>query len=372
MSQNLDQAVLSGDENLIDEAIEGMELDEALLFGDSDDEEFGQDDANQNIEAANTPEAESNLPEVIDTTVPVEAAEGSEAPAGDQNGEQNNTGYTEIDGKLYVEVNPDNAVVASKNGQHTIPYEVLARNRDQSSKLQEELEKARDELSQATTAQQKNEILVKQLEEAGITPDRLPEEMLNDPEAMNTIIDEIDGPAGQIIAAMFNKIQSSQQPQQSQQAGSEPQSDPLDAPELAELKGWLNSDKDRWDMAVSIDAKLTNDPKFAGATMEERFAEVQKLVKESFQDPVAEGVKNELQNQKQGNQQQPPAQQQQQQSPNAQIPNSPSSLSGGNLDTKAAARQSMLDQDVHTLEAAMDGMSPDDLEALLMEAGESL
>lgn len=372
MNQNLDQAVLTGDESLIDEALNGMELDEALLFGE-EGEDFGHEDTNQNIEADQRLAEESNLPEVIDTTGTIDAAKGSEAPASDQNGEQNNAGYTEIDGKLYIEVNADNAAVASKNGQHTIPYEVLARTRDNSSKFQDEVSQLKQQLDQATTAGQKNEILTRQLEEAGITPDRLPEEMLNDPQAMQTIIEEIDGPAGQIIAAMFNKIQGEKQPQQPQQAAQDGNADPLDAPELAELKGWLNSDKDRWDTAVSFDAKLMNDPKFAGASMEERFAEVQRLVKESFADPVAEAVNQDLQ-EKQADkqqQQQPPAQQQQQ-SPQAQIPNSPSSLSGGNLDTQASAQQAMLDQDVHGLEAAMNSMTADDLEALLQEASESL
>ena len=368
MNQNLDQAVLSGDESLIDEALEGLELDEALLFGEEGDD-FGQQDTNQNIEAQQAPEEQSNLPEVIDTTGKLDAAQGSEAPASDQTGEQNNAGYTEIDGELYVKVNADNAAVASKNGKHTIPYEVLAKNRDSSSKLQDEVSQLRQELAQANSAQEKNAILTKQLEEAGITPDRLPEEMLNDPQAMQTIIEEIDGPAGQIIAAMFNKIQGSKQPQQEQAPKSE---DPLDAPELKELKGWLNSDKDRWDTAVTIDAKLMNDPKFAGASVAERFAEVQRLVKESFSDPVANAVNQDLQEKQADKQQgqQPPAQQQAPQQ--AQVPNSPSSLSGGNLDTKQSAQQAMLDQDVHGLEAAMNSMTVDDLEALLEEASESL
>jgi len=368
MNQNLDQAVLSGDESLIDDALDGLELDEALLFGE-EDEDFGQQDTSQNIEAQQAPEAESNLPEVIDTTGQLEVAQGSEAPVSDQGGEQNNAGYREIDGKFYVEVNADNAAVASKNGKHTIPYDALVKNRDRASKLQGEVSQLKQELEQATTAKQKNEILTRQLEEAGITPDRLPEEMLNDPQAMQTIIDEIDGPAGQIIAAMFNKIQGSSQAQQD----STPQGDdPLDNPELAELKGWLNSDKDRWDAAVSIDSKLMNDPKFAGASDVERFAEVQRLVKASFADPVVDAVNEDLQ-QKQADKQQaqqPPAQQQQPQL--AQVPNSPSSLSGGNLDTKQSAQQAMLDQDVHGLEAAMNSMSADDLEALLAEASDSL
>ena len=66
MNQNLDQAVLSGDESLIDEALDGLELDEALLFGE-EGEDFDQDDTNQNIEAEQPPAEESNLPEVIDT-----------------------------------------------------------------------------------------------------------------------------------------------------------------------------------------------------------------------------------------------------------------------------------------------------------------
>ncbi len=374
MSTDLDQALLSGDESLIDESLSNLELDEALLFGEEGGEDGQAFEPEQNIvaEEQNNPENQAALPEVIDTTGTVQPANGSDNQQGAEIGNQSNNAVKEIDGQLYVAVSADNAEIAAKGGKHTIPYDVLTRNRDLTKELQGKISELEQQLGQATTAQQKNEILTKQLEDAGITPDRLPDEMLNDPQAVQTIIDEIDGPAGQIIAALFNKVQSSQpqQPQQQQQQASQPAqpgNDPLDAPELGELKGWLDSDQDRWDTAVIIDKSLQRDPQFASLPVTERYAEVQRRVKASFGDPVAEGIKQELN--KQDPAQAANAQQQEQQT---QVPNSPGSLSGGATDTTAAAQQAMLAQDPLALEQAMENMSSSDLDALLMEASDSL
>ncbi|WJT09277.1 hypothetical protein [Vibrio harveyi] len=385
MQEDLDQALDSGNEADIDSELDGLEFDGALLFGDDDDDELDGDDDDdeldgddgddtgvQNNEDGAQDDGGEDLPAVIDTTGTVESgAEHQHEDDAQTQHDGDKEGYKEIDGQLYVAVNADNAEVASKNGKHTIPYGVITRHRDQEKELHGQIADLKAQLDSAGTATKRNEILTKQLEEAGITPERLPEEVLNDPNAIQTIVDEIDGPAGQIIAALLSKVQGSQQQQQQEQEQEQeqaPQGDnPLDLPELAELSGWRESDQDRWETAIIIDKSLMRDPKFASLTTAERFVEVQKRVKSSFGDPVTDAIQEEQQ-QKQEQQ----AQQQQQQQQQAKAPNSPGSIAGGGQDTKAAAQQAMINQDALALEHAMENMSPEDLDALLMEAGGSL
>ncbi|WP_425636134.1 hypothetical protein [Vibrio owensii] len=379
MNTDLDQVLLSGDEEALSGVLDEMDLDGGFFLGDEEEAEATTIDEQQQTNVAEQSQAlvdNSNMPEVIDTTGQIdEALGGGNQQTDDQPSEsQDKAGFKEIDGQLYVAVNADNAEVSSKNGKHSIPYEALQRPREQVQELNTKVAELEQQLGAAKTAEERNALLTKQLEEAGITPERLPDELLQDPNAMQTIIDEIDGPAGQLIAAMFSKIQSStqpnvQQPQQQQQAQQQANTnDPLNAPELSELKGWMDSDPDRWDTAVIIDRSLSRDPQFASLTDGERFAEVQRRVKASFGDPVVESA---MQEQQEANAN--PQQQQQTNQPSQnQVPNSPSSLAGGNVDTKQAAQQAMLNQDPMALEAAMESMSEADIDALLMQAGDSL
>ncbi|KFA99473.1 hypothetical protein HW45_03690 [Vibrio sp. ER1A] len=342
----------------------GEGLDNSELFGDEGGPE-SEIEGNQNIEAEQQQNAEeSDQPTVIDTAGVIEQ-QGGNSPENSDEKPANKDGIKEIDGQLYVAVDSNNAELVSKNGKHQIPYEVLEKHRRGEQELKSQLEEVQQKLTGSETTQQKLKLFEEQLKEAGITPDRLPEELLNDPDSVNTIAEEVGGVAGQIIAALVAKNQANQQPaQEPNQSQSASLEEILALPELANLNSWFDSDKERWDMAVNIDAQLQSDPKWKSMSDAERFIEVQKLVEASFNDPVEAGAKKELADQGKSQGQQPNEAPQQQDV----IPNSPSSLSGGGNNSTEAARQALANADALTLEDAMTGMSSDEIDELLEEA----
>ncbi|EMW7171671.1 hypothetical protein ABV540_003763 [Vibrio fluvialis] len=378
MSNELDQALLEGNLDDIDALMEGLELDGTDIFGDSGDQggDFGvQDDSKMAV--AND---DAVLPELIDNTKPAVPAESEQ---GDGNPENDGTqpivrdGFKEIDGKFYLEVNPDNTEILGKDGKHAIPYAVLERSRQEGTRSRAEIEELRAELEQVRPKAQKVELLARQLEEAGITPDKLPDELLNDPEALEAIQNELGGTAGQLLTALVKRVQSQSQQSnaQAQEHDASPVDDALARDDLKELNNWQASDPDRWAVAIAIDNTLKNDPAFNTLPLADRFVEVQRRVKASFNDPVEASI----QEQKQGKET-PPAQGQdgepQGKAPAAeqqtQIPNSPSRLGGTSTDTEAGAHAALASQDPFALEKALEGMSPDAIEAFLAEAASSL
>lgn len=368
MTTELDQALLSGSVDDIDKLLEEMNLDDDLgiLSGDT-----GGDTDTGNNEMAVSKE-EPTIPEVIDTTK--QNGDGNQVDANSGSDTPNNGSVKEIDGQLYVAVDPEQAAIASKDGKHTIPYSVLEKARSTSSDYQSKVAQLQEELGQATTAKQKAELFAKQLEEAGITPDKLPDELLSDPSALESLQDEMPGVAGQVIAALVKRLQ--QQPAQSEPSTTNEASNvesALQAEEMAELRGWETGDPDRWDMALIIDNKLKDDPAFSAMPLNARFAEVQRRVKTAFGDPVQESIQQELSKTDKGNQaNQPPAEQEKQplgQAPQQNIiPNSPSQLGGSSTDTTQAAHEALANQDPLALEQSLSGMSPEKVEEFLANA----
>ena len=385
MTTELDQALLTGDVESIDESLANMDLDGDLLFGE-EGEDGEQEQTNQTVE---TPEA-GDYPEVIDTTGQAQAklaadvangetGKGSDDPSGDVKADLLSDGVREIDGQLYIPVDPKNAQVLGKNGKHTIPYEVLESARNDAGGYKSKLADMEQELTQARSSAQRTQLLEKQLEEAGITPDKLPEELLNDPEAIQNIQDEIGGQAGAVIAALISKFAeakgnegtaATEQPSEQSQ-GQEVVNEALNAPANAELNSWSSEDPDRWQMALIIDNKLKNDPEFHSMSMQDRFTEVQRRVKASFNDPVQASIDQELAKKEQPEQgkqpNQPPAEAQ------TQIPNSPASLGGSSSDnSKQAAYGALAAQDPMALETSLASMSPEEVELFLANAATAL
>ncbi len=357
------------------------ELDEALLTGNIDDIDalLGQIDLGGDLGVANGGEDTANLDttdnttavngetdqlDVIDTAKP-NAGDGDQKTDTEPEVPSNNESVREIDGKLYVAVDPDNSVIASKGGKHTIPYAVLEQARNSSSDYQKRINELESQVSEATTAKQKAELLAKQLEDAGITPDQLPDELLRDPEALASIQDEVPGVAGQVITALVKQLQQNQPNQQANQnAGANEVDSALNCDGLAELRGWEKGDADRWDMALVIDNKLKSDPQFEALPLQERFGEVQRRVKLAFGDPVEASIQQENANKqavKESNQ--PPAAEDKN-----IIPNSPGSLGSTPQDTTQAAHEALMGQDAMALEQSLSQMSPEKVEEFLANA----
>lgn len=367
MKTDNDDALDLNQDDLMGDDMSDVELDVSLLFGDEDDD-LGVDDG----ETVEAPEVvDDSQPEVIDTT----KEQGSDDPAKvNDEAKPNAPGVKEIDGQLYIPVSSDNAEVMSKDGKHAIPYDVLERARNGSKEAQDriaELERQNAEMgTQFKTVSQKQALAEKQLTDAGIDLEKLPEEVLNDPEALQRIKDELPGEAGAILEALVGRIKQSesqnQAPQEEapQQSQGNPVNDALATEGLKELGSWQSSDQDRWDMALTIDKRLQSDPEFSSKPIEERFAEVQRRTKLAFGDPVQAGIDQELAAQQQREQ----AAKQPAKQPQA-IPDSPSDISSGGRSAQSVGHEALASQDAMSMERMMESMSDAEMEAFLEEAG---
>lgn len=366
MSNELDQALLSGNVDDLDALINSFEIDEIDLMG-GDDEPRTESDIEDSEQKAVADE-DAVLPELIDNTKPVETAEPAQGDGNPKTDGHASDGYKEIDGKLYLEVDPANAEILGKDGKHSIPYTVLEHSRQDSARTRAEAQQLRDELNKVRPQAQKVELLARQLEEAGITPDKLPDELLNDPQALEAIQRELGGTAGQLIAALVQRVQT-QQPQTSQPNEVHPVDAALNRDELKALHSWQDNDPDRWSVAIAIDNQLKTDPEFNALPLADRFIEVQRRVMATFGDPVQASIDAQKQADKPAQGQSGDIQEQQAAAVRqTQIPNSPSRLGGSSTDTRDGAHQALAAQDPLALEKALEGMNPSDVEEFLAEA----
>ncbi|HDM8192328.1 TPA: hypothetical protein P0E30_003761 [Vibrio harveyi] len=381
---DLDQALLSGNVEDIEALLEGMNLDDdqGILSGEEGGVESGAN-AETGVDAG---AGEDDL-KVIDTTSQTtgaadQTASTNEDPAqqpGNSGADEGIEDLVEIDGKYYLPVEPSKAAVASKDGNHTIPFAVLEKARKSASEANSKIQELESQLTENQTAQEKLALYAKQLDAAGITPDKLPNELLNDENALQMLQDELPETAANLLTALVKQAQKATaaptQKQEPAQQGANDVDSALDAEELAELKGWEEGDQDRWDMALVIDNQLKNNPQFQAMPLQERFAEVQRRVKAAFGDPVeasiqADKIANDQKKQEQGK---PPAQDPQQQAAQQNIiPNSPSSLGGSSTDTTEAAHEALLNQDALALEKSLEQMSPEKVEEFLAQAAMGL
>ncbi|HIF6165136.1 MULTISPECIES: hypothetical protein [Vibrio harveyi group] len=360
MTVELDQALLSGDVEGIEALLGEMDLgdDQGILSG----EETGSDSETGNEKGEG--ETGADQLEVIDTTKPagdadLQKPEQAENPKGE--------GVREIDGQLYVLVSPENTQIASKDGKHTIPYAVLEKARNSASEASSKISELEGKLAQSTTTQQKLELYAKQLSDAGLTPDKLPEELLNDDDALSALQDELPETAANLLTALVKQFKEKTTPQEPQQQepnnGADEVNSAFESDDLAPLREWEAGDADRWEMALVIDNKLKNDPQFQAMPLAQRFAEVQRRVQSAFGDPVQESIDKMKQ------EQQPPANSEQPAvDMKNHIPNSPSAIGGNSTDTTAAANQALMNQDAFALEQSLAGMAPEKVEEFLAQA----
>lgn len=380
---DLDQALLSGNVDDIDALLEGMNLDDdqGILSGEEGDVQSGAN-AETGVDAG---AGEDDL-KVVDTTSQTtgdadQTASTNEDPA-QQPGKSDAEGIedlVEIDGKYYLPVEPDKAAVASKDGNHTIPFAVLEKARKSASEANSKIQELESQLTENQTAQEKLALYAKQLDAAGITPDKLPNELLNDENALQMLQDELPETAANLLTALVKQAQNATaaptQKQEPEQQGANDVDSALDAEELAELKGWEEGDQDRWDMALVIDNQLKNNPQFQAMPLQERFVEVQRRVKAAFGDPVEASIQADKIANDQKKQEQSKAPEQDPTKTADQtniIPNSPSSLGGSSTDTTEAAHEALLNQDALALEKSLEQMSPEKVEEFLAQAAMGL
>ncbi|ELC7279655.1 hypothetical protein RJO76_000679 [Aeromonas veronii] len=174
------------------------------------------------------------------------------------------------------QANAPEKVVMAKNGQHTIPYEVLEQARNEAKQL-------REQLTQAQQAKAERDKLQALLEKNGIDPSVDPDDISQ--EELEQLAQDYPD-LGKPIAAIARKLQKlePQAAPQQVQPSANPARDAMQT--IPDLVAWSNSDQDRFDMALTIDDKLQTDPAWSNKPMAERFAEVARRTKLAFGDEV--------------------------------------------------------------------------------------
>ncbi|HHQ4662240.1 TPA: hypothetical protein ACSPZY_002678 [Aeromonas veronii] len=167
-------------------------------------------------------------------------------------------------------------VVMAKNGQHTIPYEVLEQARNEAKQL-------REQLAQSQQAQVERDKLQALLEKNGIDPSVDPDDISQ--EELEQLAQDYPD-LGKSIAAIARKLQKLEPQAAPQQV--QPSSNPVQAALQAvpDLAAWRDGDQDRFDMALTIDDKLQADPAWSNKPLTERFTEVARRTKLAFGDEV--------------------------------------------------------------------------------------
>ena len=167
-------------------------------------------------------------------------------------------------------------VVMAKNGQHTIPYEVLEQARNEAKQL-------RERLAQSQQAQVERDKLQALLEKNGIDPSVDPDDISQ--EELEQLAQDYPD-LGKSIAAIARKLQKLEPQAAPQQV--QPVANPVQAALQAvpDLAAWRDGDQDRFDMALTIDDKLQADPAWSNKPLAERFAEVARRTKLAFGDEV--------------------------------------------------------------------------------------
>lgn len=335
---DLNEILANGTDEEIEAALAELDIDGETLFGSEDGDKPVVDTKE---EAPAVEPKQDNSEEPAKTDVEAESStEAGKAPEG----------FVEIDGKYYVEATD----VSSKNGQHSLPYEVLAQARERASAAEAERERLANEKaeleSQFAETKRVAELHSTQLKEAGMDPRKLPGEMLKDPELMERIKDEYPE-LGELVSELASQIQQYGQKNQPTPAAQEPSANEVQSAfeQSQHLKQWMQNDIDKWDMAKIIDDKLTNDPSFANKSVAERFKEVEKRVQSAF-----------------GEQHKPKPSD----SNSAPIPNTPTDVGVQASDLNASA--GLLEKDAATIAAEMEGMTEQQIDAMLESASDFL
>lgn len=167
-------------------------------------------------------------------------------------------------------------VILAKNGQHTIPYEVLEQARNEAKLL-------REQLALSQQAQAERDKLQALMEKHGINPDVDPDDISQ--EELDQLAQEYPD-LGKSIAAIARKLQKLE-PQAAPQLV-QPTLTPVQAALQAvpDLVSWREKDQDRFDFAIIVDEKLQADPTWQSKSLDERFAEAARRTKLAFGDEV--------------------------------------------------------------------------------------
>lgn len=209
----------------------------------------------------------------LDDGTATEQTDVDPAPSAGEVAAGNEQANTEQGGEGATE--PEKVILA-KNGQHTIPYEVLEQARNEAKQL-------REQLAQSQQAQAERDKLQALMEKHGINPDVDPDDISQ--EELEQLAQDYPD-LGKPIAAIARKLQKLEPQAAPQQV--QPTLNPVQAALQAvpDLMNWREKDQDRFDFAIIVDEKLQADPAWQGKSLDERFAEAARRTKLAFGDEV--------------------------------------------------------------------------------------
>ncbi|EJL6270469.1 ATPase [Vibrio cholerae] len=183
--------------------------------------------------------------------------------------------------------------ILAKDQKHIIPMEVLEQERQEKAQLRQELEELKAHSAQLEKAQRMIDVRNKQLEELGVAPADLPEDVTIDEKKLAALQEDYPELAP-FFLAMNNKIEAlvSSGPVSASTTPPETESAaPVDNAELttalqanADLQSWMSEGGARWNAAQQIDDHLASSSEWANRSYAERFEEVSKRVRLAFGD----------------------------------------------------------------------------------------
>ncbi|EOW9437728.1 ATPase [Vibrio cholerae] len=183
--------------------------------------------------------------------------------------------------------------ILAKDQKHIIPMEVLERERQEKAQLRQELEELKAHSAQLEKAQRMIDVRNKQLEELGVAPADLPEDVTIDEKKLAALQEDYPELAP-FFLAMNNKIEalvSSGTVAASTTSTETESAAPVDNAELttalqanADLQSWMSEGGARWNTAQQIDDHLASSSEWSNRSYAERFEEVSKRVRLAFGD----------------------------------------------------------------------------------------
>ncbi|EGR0834991.1 ATPase [Vibrio cholerae] len=183
--------------------------------------------------------------------------------------------------------------ILAKDQKHIIPMEVLERERQEKAQLRQELEELKAHSAQLEKAQRMIDVRNKQLEELGVAPADLPEDVTIDEKKLVALQEDYPELAP-FFLAMNNKIEALVSSGTVSASTTPPETEssaPVDNAELttalqanADLQSWMSEGGARWNAAQQIDDHLASSSEWANRSYAERFEEVSKRVRLAFGD----------------------------------------------------------------------------------------
>ncbi|EMV0253099.1 TPA: ATPase [Vibrio cholerae] len=183
--------------------------------------------------------------------------------------------------------------ILAKDQKHIIPMEVLERERQEKAQLRQELEELKAHSAQLEKAQRMIDVRNKQLEELGVAPADLPEDVTIDEKKLAALQEDYPELAP-FFLAMNNKIEALVSSGTVPASTTSPETEsaaPVDNAELttalqanADLQSWMSEGGARWNAAQQIDDHLASSSEWANRSYAERFEEVSKRVRLAFGD----------------------------------------------------------------------------------------